>query len=411
MGIITNVQVSKPLEQNLVARLWFIHKVRTQPFSFQMQTNIVELIQALRLFFNQANEDFMEQEPITENVWWIIPNKLAGVRKPMADELSTLQKAGIGAIVSVMDDRSNLDLYQQENIPHLWLPVKGGTPPYNVQVQQFCRFVEKHNSTGVAVHCTSGKRRTGTLLAAYLIKQGQSYESAIQTIQTAKPDADPRDAQRNFLKALAMNVTVIGHPLVQHKLTLMRDKNTKSHYFRQLLREISMLLAYEVTHDFPLTYKEIETPLAKMQAPKLDGKKVVLVSILRAGNGILEGMLDLIPAARVGHIGIYRDPQTLDAVQYYFKMPAEVEDRNMIVVDPMLATGNSAIAAVTRLKQVRPKSIKFVCLLAAPEGIEAFYNHHPDVPIYTGAIDQKLNGKGYIIPGLGDAGDRIYGTK
>ncbi len=207
------------------------------------------------------------------------------------------------------------------------------------------------------------------------------------------------------------NVTVIDHPLIQHKLTLMRDQNTSSYDFRQLLREISMLLAYEVTRDFPISYEEIETPLTTMPAPKLDGKKVVLVSILRAGNGILDGMLDLIPAAKVGHIGLYRDPKTLVAVEYYLKLPPHIEDRDMIVVDPMLATGNSAVAAVHRLRETQPKSIKFVCLLAAPEGISAFQNEHPDIPVFTAAIDEKLNDHGYILPGLGDAGDRIYGTR
>ncbi|MEZ5537043.1 MAG: uracil phosphoribosyltransferase [Thiolinea sp.] len=207
------------------------------------------------------------------------------------------------------------------------------------------------------------------------------------------------------------NVNVISHPLIQHKLSIMRDKSTNSSRFRQLLREISMLMGYEVTRHFPLTEVEIETPLAKMHAPMLDGKKVVLVSILRAGNGILEGMLDLIPSARVGHIGLYRDPKTLQAVEYYMKLPPETEQRDMIVVDPMLATGNSAIAALHRLKEARPRSIRFVCLLAAPEGIRAFQASHPDVPVYTAAIDEKLNEKGYILPGLGDAGDRIYGTQ
>ncbi|MCA9673442.1 MAG: uracil phosphoribosyltransferase [Kofleriaceae bacterium] len=206
-------------------------------------------------------------------------------------------------------------------------------------------------------------------------------------------------------------VHVIGHPLVQHKLSLMRSKETSTKSFRNLLREISMLLAYEVCRDLPVTMTPIETPLAKMDAPILDGKKTVLVSILRAGGGILEGMLEILPSARVGHIGLYRDPKTLDAVEYYFKVPAEMTDRDCIVVDPMLATGNSAAAAVARLKATRPRSIKFVCLLTCPEGIQAFHAAHPDVPIYTAAIDERLNEKGYILPGLGDAGDRMFGTK
>ena len=207
------------------------------------------------------------------------------------------------------------------------------------------------------------------------------------------------------------NTTVVDHPLVQHKLSLMRSKETSCSTFRTLLKEISHLLAYEVTRDFPLTMKDIETPLMSTSAPFLKGKDIALISILRAGNGLLEGMHGLIPSARVGHIGLYRDPNTLVAVEYYFKMPSEMDKRTAIVVDPMLATGHSAIAALDRLKQTSPKSIKFVCLLAAPEGIKALNEAHPDVPIYTAAIDEKLNEKGYILPGLGDAGDRIYGTQ
>lgn len=205
--------------------------------------------------------------------------------------------------------------------------------------------------------------------------------------------------------------TVINHPLVQHKLTLMRQKNRSTAGFRRLLEEIAYLLAYEVTRDMPLTDETIETPLAEMQAPVLDGKKVVLVSILRAGNGLLEGILNLIPSARVGHVGLYRDPETLEAVEYYFKMPDNMNDRDCIVVDPMLATGHSASAAVSRLKETNPRSIKFLCLLAAPEGVAHFSEEHPDVDIFTAAIDEKLNEHGYIVPGLGDAGDRMYGTK
>ena len=207
------------------------------------------------------------------------------------------------------------------------------------------------------------------------------------------------------------NVTLIEHPLIQHKLTILRKKQTSTAKFRRLLNEISMLLAYEVTRDLKLTMVEIETPLAKMKAPILEGKKIVLVSILRAGNGILDGMLQLMPSARVGHIGLYREPKTLVAIEYYFRLPDDVADRDMIVVDPMLATGHSAIAAVQRLKEVKPKSLKFVCLLTSPEGIANFREAHPDVQIYTTAIDEKLNEKGYILPGLGDAGDRLFGTK
>ena len=207
------------------------------------------------------------------------------------------------------------------------------------------------------------------------------------------------------------NVTLVDHPLVQHKLALMRRKETRTAEFRQLLREIALLLGYEVTRDLPLTSEDIETPLTKMTAPRLEGKKMVLISILRAGNGLLEGMLDLIPSARVGHIGLYRDPETLVAVEYYFKVARDLSDRLVIVVDPMLATGNSAVAAVTRLKEEGANNIKFVCLLAAPEGIQAFGEAHPDVHIFTAAIDERLNDHGYIVPGLGDAGDRLYGTK
>lgn len=206
-------------------------------------------------------------------------------------------------------------------------------------------------------------------------------------------------------------VHVIAHPLVQHKLTLMRRKDTPTSGFRQLLEEIGMLMGYEVTRDMPLSTETIETPMESMEAPVLEGKKVVLVSILRAGDGILTGILKLLPSARIGHIGLYRDPKTLVAVEYYFKIPEEIEDRDVIVCDPMLATGNSAIAAVERIAELKPKSLKFVCLLAAPEGLEAFHDYHPNVPIYTAAIDRQLNEKGYILPGLGDAGDRLFGTK
>ena len=207
------------------------------------------------------------------------------------------------------------------------------------------------------------------------------------------------------------NVHLISHPLVQHKLTLMRRKDASTNTFRTLLNELSSLMAYEVTRDMPLQDVAIETPLETMTGKVIDGKKLVFVSILRAGNGILEGMLNVVPGARVGHIGLYRDPQTLAPVEYYFKMPQEMQERDVVVVDPMLATGNSAIAAVNRLKQLKPKSIKFVCLLTCPEGIAALQKAHPDVAIYTAAIDRQLNAHGYILPGLGDAGDRIFGTK
>ena len=204
---------------------------------------------------------------------------------------------------------------------------------------------------------------------------------------------------------------LVTHPLVQHKLTLMRKKEASTNSFRTLLNEISMLLAYEVTRDMAMQEVDIETPLETMRAKVIDGKKLVLVSILRAGTGILDGMLSVVPGARVGHIGLYRDPDTLQPVEYYFKMPKDMQERDVVVVDPMLATGNSAVAAVSRLKQLNPKSIKFVCLLTCPEGVSTFHKAHPDVPIYTAAIDRQLNEHGYILPGLGDAGDRIFGTQ
>jgi uracil phosphoribosyltransferase len=199
--------------------------------------------------------------------------------------------------------------------------------------------------------------------------------------------------------------------MVQHKLTLMRQKDLSTMSFRRLLHEISMLMAYEVTRDMPVHLVEIETPLEKTLAPMIDGKKTVFVVIMRAGSGFLDGMLEVVPGARVGHVGLYRDPKTLVAVEYYFKMPQDMHERDAIVLDPMLATGNSAVAAVERLKETRPKSIRFVSLLAAPEGLANFHAHHPDVPVYTAAIDRQLNEHGYIVPGLGDAGDRIFGTK
>lgn len=210
---------------------------------------------------------------------------------------------------------------------------------------------------------------------------------------------------------MSEHLTVVDHPLVQHKLTLMREKDTSTAGFRRLLREISLLLAYEVTRGLDLTTKHIETPICAMDAPILDGKKLALISILRAGNGLLDGILELIPAARVGFIGLYRDPATLKPVQYYYKVPAELEDRIVIVVDPMLATGNSSVAAIDLLKKSGARNIRFLCLLAAPEGIKRMTEAHPDVPIVTAAVDSHLNDHGYIVPGLGDAGDRMFGTK
>jgi len=207
------------------------------------------------------------------------------------------------------------------------------------------------------------------------------------------------------------SVHVIDHPLVQHKLTIMRKRTTSTANFRKLLNEIGALMAYEVTRDMPTHEVEVETPLERTTGRMIDGKKLVFVPILRAGTGLLDGFLQVIPGARVGHVGLYRDPATLNPVEYYFKMPSEMPERDAIVLDPMLATGNSAVAAVERLKRARPRSLRLVCLVAAPEGIANFTKAHPDVPVYTAAIDRQLNDHGYIMPGLGDAGDRIFGTK
>jgi uracil phosphoribosyltransferase len=222
------------------------------------------------------------------------------------------------------------------------------------------------------------------------------------------PDFQPTDTMTTNTAAQIHHVT---HPLVQHKLTLMRNKHASSTSFRTLLGELSMLMAYEITRDMPTQLVEVETPLETMQSPMIDGKKLVFASILRAGNGMLDGLLRVVPNARVGTVGLYRDPQTLQAVEYYFKMPADMAERDVIAVDPMLATGHSAVAAIERIKACQPRAIKFLCLLAAPEGIRTLHAAHPDVPIYTAAIDRELNAHGYILPGLGDAGDRIFGTK
>jgi uracil phosphoribosyltransferase len=207
------------------------------------------------------------------------------------------------------------------------------------------------------------------------------------------------------------HVTIVRHPLVQHKLTLMREKDTSTASFRKLLREISLLLAYEITRELPMTTTRIETPLEPMDAPAIEGKKLALISILRAGNGLLDGILELIPAARVGFVGLYRDPATLQPVQYYCKLPDSLEDRVSIVLDPMLATGNSSAAAVDLVRKAGARDVRFMCLLAAPEGIERMRQAHPDVPIVTAAVDSHLNDHGYIVPGLGDAGDRMFGTR
>jgi len=210
---------------------------------------------------------------------------------------------------------------------------------------------------------------------------------------------------------MTQHLTIVKHPLVQHKLSLMREKDTSTAVFRQLLREISQLLAYEITHELPMTTKSIETPLVGMEAPVLDGRKLALISILRAGNGLLDGMLELIPSARVGFVGLYRDEETLQPIQYYFKVPDHMDERLVIVVDPMLATGNSSSAAIDLLKEAGATDIRFLCLLAAPEGVAKMKENHPDVPIVTASLDERLNEIGYILPGLGDAGDRMFGTK
>jgi uracil phosphoribosyltransferase len=220
-----------------------------------------------------------------------------------------------------------------------------------------------------------------------------------------------RNASGSHAMSPTTTVHVLTHPLIQHKLTLMREKDRSTSGFRRLLNEIGMLMAYELTRDMPTQPIDIETPLERTTGRVIDGKKTVLVPILRAGLGLVEGMLEVVPGARVGHIGLYRDPRTLAAVEYYFKMPDHIDERDAIVLDPMLATGHSAVAAVTRLKAVRPRSIRFACLLAAPEGLAHFHAAHPDVPVFTCAVDRCLNDHGYILPGLGDAGDRIFGTK
>ena len=207
------------------------------------------------------------------------------------------------------------------------------------------------------------------------------------------------------------NLHLVDHPLVQHKLTLMRKKEASTNSFRRLLNELAMLMAYEVTRDMPTQAVEIETPLETMTGTMIDGKKLVLVSILRAGTGILDGMLTVVPGARVGHIGLYRDPKTLQAIEYYFKMPQDMHERDVVVVDPMLATGNSAVAAIDRVKATKPRSIKFLCLLTCPEGLATMQKAHPDVPVFTAAVDRQLKDHRYILPGLGDAGDRIFGTQ
>jgi len=210
---------------------------------------------------------------------------------------------------------------------------------------------------------------------------------------------------------MTRDVHVLDHPLIQHKLTLMRRKETSTTNFRRLLNEIGSLMAYEVTRDMPMQEVRIETPIETMTSRVIDGKKLVFVPILRAGTGLLDGFLNVVPGARVGHVGLYRDPKTLVAVEYYFKMPGGMRERDAIVLDPMLATGNSAVAAVDRLKETSPRSIRLVCLVSCPEGIRTFHDAHPDVPVFTGAVDRQLNDHGYIMPGLGDAGDRIFGTK
>ncbi|MEX6633891.1 uracil phosphoribosyltransferase [Hyphococcus lacteus] len=207
------------------------------------------------------------------------------------------------------------------------------------------------------------------------------------------------------------NLTIVDHPLIQHKLTILRNKETPTAHFRQVLREVAILLGCEATKDLPLADVTIDTPLETIQSPYLEGKKICFVSILRAGNGLLDGLLDLIPSARVGHVGMYRDHDTLEAIRYYYRTPDELDGRQVIMVDPMLATGNTAIAAATELKKSGAKSLKFMCLVAAPEGVQAFNKVHPDVPVISAALDRQLNERGYILPGLGDAGDRIYGTK
>ena len=256
----------------------------------------------------------------------------------------------------------------------------------------------------------AGRWRRGAL--------GDAARTKLGTMAGAPARAGPNSFNVKVFKVFLVvrtssmsNVHVVAHPLVQHKLTLMRDKTVSTKGFRQLMNEIGMLLAYEVTRDLPLEVVEVETPLTKTMAPTISGKKLVFAPILRAGVGFLDGMLDLVPSARVAHIGLYRDPHTLEAVEYYFKAPADVADRLVIVMDPMLATANSAVAAIDRLKRRGVRDIRFVCLLAAPEGIERLTKAHPEVQIWTAAVDERLDDHGYIVPGLGDAGDRMFGTK
>lgn len=221
----------------------------------------------------------------------------------------------------------------------------------------------------------------------------------------------PRAPDKDTSKDGSMKINIVDHPLIQHKLTLMRRKDTSVRTFRELVTEVAMLLGYEITRDLDLTMETIETPLETMESPLIEGKKLCFVSILRAGNGLLDGLMRLMPSVRVGHVGLYRDPESLAAVEYYYKVPTDIGERLTIVVDPMMATANSSIAAVDRLKEGGARNMKFLCLLAAPEGVRAFNQAHPDVELYTAAVDRQLNDHGYILPGLGDAGDRIYGTK
>ena len=279
-----------------------------------------------------------------------------------------------------------------------------------------------HDSTVRGTSAPDG-HRPGAARAVLKLSCGRTGGAALPLVRRALrfddtdlPPAGLRDGtvgNHSFIPETPSmeDVTVVDHPLVRHKLSHLRKKDTDSARFRLLLREISLLLGYEVTRDLNTEDRIIETPLAEMSAPFLSGKEIILISILRAGNGLLEGMLDLVPSAQVGHVGLYRDPETLQAVEYYFKVPVDLGNRPVILLDPMLATGNSAVAAVERIKAAGARQIKFLCLLSAPEGIEAFHAAHPDVPVFTAAIDERLNDHGYIVPGIGDAGDRIYGTQ
>ena len=268
---------------------------------------------------------------------------------------------------------------------------------------------ESHAASVQKSTFAGGRKKSIALSADSRTKNGQKQQSEGELIVTGNVQDEPKFKWRR--KFMFSNLTIVEHPLVQHKLTIMRERETVTAVFRQLLKEISILLAYEITRELKTGTRLIKTPMMRMKAPTLSGKKLALISILRAGNGLLDGVLELIPSARVGFVGLYRNEETLEPVEYYFKVPTDLEERLVIALDPMLATGNSSVAAISRLKEAGAKDIRFLCLLAAPEGVQRMLDAHPDVQIVTAALDEKLNEIGYILPGLGDAGDRMFGTK